>query len=227
MARESLRVPLLMFRLRSSSQNLHKIAKNTSVCPEEDKYSDSNIFGRYVYHGSNMEEILMSRDTVIFLLQRLDFVLSVEKSILNPVQEIEFLGVTINSLKMCVSLPQEKMLKIQSQCQDVHGKGQVTVHELTKSLGLLASTIQAVLPAQVNVRYLQQQQIKALRATQCYQVTALLNSNSKEELQWWIQNLQIFNGRYLIQPQKALTIRTDASKKGWGAVCQGIPTGGE
>ena len=177
--------------------------------------------------GQTMEEILMSRDTVIFLLQRLDFVLSVEKSILNPVQEIEFLGVTINSLKMCVSLPQEKMLKIQSQCQDVHGKGQVTVHELTKLLGLLASTIQAVLPAQVNVRYLQQQQIKALRATQCYQVTALLNSNSKEELQWWIQNLQIFNGRYLIQPQKALTIRTDASKKGWGAVCQRIPTGGE
>ena len=152
--------------------------------------------------GQTMEEILMSRDTVIFLLQHLGFVLNVEKSILNPVQEIEFLGVRINSLKMCLSFPKEKVLKIQSQCQDVHAKGQVTVHKLTKLLGLLASTIQAVLPAQVNVRYLQQQEIKALRATQCYQVTVLLNSNSKEELQWRIQNLQIFNGRYLIQPQK-------------------------
>ena len=175
--------------------------------------------------GQTMDEILMSRDTVIFLLKHLGFVLNLEKSILNPVQEIEFLVVTINSLKMCLSLTQEKVLKIQSQCQDVHARGQVIVHELTRLLGLLASTIQAVLRAQMNFRYLQQQQIKALRATQCYQATVFLNSNSKEELQWWIQNLQIFNGRYLFQPQNFLTIRTDASKRGWGAVCQGIPIG--
>ena len=73
--------------------------------------------------------------------------------------------------------------------QGVHAKGQVTVHELTELLGLLTSTIQEVLPAQLNVQYLQQQQIKALRATQCYQATVLLNRSSKEELQWWIQNL--------------------------------------
>ena len=46
MVRESLRVPVLMFRLGTSSQN-------TSVCHEEDKYSDGNIFGQYPYHGSN------------------------------------------------------------------------------------------------------------------------------------------------------------------------------
>ena len=49
--------------------------------------------------GQTMEEI------VIFLLHHLGFVLNLEKSILNPVQEIEFLGVTINSVKMCLSLP--------------------------------------------------------------------------------------------------------------------------
>ena len=53
MVRESLRVPLLMFWLGTSSKNLRKIAENTHVCTEEDKYSDSNIFGRYAYNGSN------------------------------------------------------------------------------------------------------------------------------------------------------------------------------
>ena len=38
----------------------------------------------------------------------------------------------------------------------------MTVHEQTKLLDLLASTIQAVLAAQINFRYLQQQQIKAI-----------------------------------------------------------------
>ena len=53
MVRESLRVPLFMFRLGTSSQNLRKIAENTNVCTEKDKYSDSNIFGRYACNGSN------------------------------------------------------------------------------------------------------------------------------------------------------------------------------
>ena len=73
---------------------------------------------RMVIHLNNMlvmsqtmAEILMSRGTVIFLLQHLGFVLKLEKSILNPVQEIEFSGVKISSLKMCLSLPHEKVLK--------------------------------------------------------------------------------------------------------------------
>ena len=75
------------------------------------------------------------------------------------------------------------------QRQDIHAKGLMTVHELRKILGLLASAIQAVLPAQMNFLRLQQQQVKAFQGIQCYQATVLLNSNSKEERQWWIQNL--------------------------------------
>ena len=73
--------------------------------------------------------------------------------------------------------------------------------------------------------HIQQQQIEALRATQCYEATVFLTSNSKEEFQWWIQNLQIFNEHFLIQTQNFLA-RADASTRGWGAIYQGIPTGG-
>ena len=53
--------------------------------------------------GQKMQESVLSRDTVIFFLQHLGFALNLEKSILNPVLEIEFLGVTTDSLKMCLS----------------------------------------------------------------------------------------------------------------------------
>ena len=56
--------------------------------------------------GQTMEEILMSRDTTILLLQHLCFILNLERSSLNPVQEIEILGLTINSVKMTLSLPE-------------------------------------------------------------------------------------------------------------------------
>ena len=142
MVNESLRISLLMFSLGTNSQNLHKIAENIDACTEENKYSGSNILRRYAYNGSNNGRILISRDTVIFLLQLLGFVLNLEKSILNPVQEIAFLGAAINSLKMCLSLLQEKVLRFQSQCQDIRAKGQVTVHEITKLLGLLVQFCQ-------------------------------------------------------------------------------------
>ena len=92
----------------------------------------------------------MSRDITIFLLQHLGFILNKEKSILNPVQEIEFLGLTVNSVKMALSLPEQRIKWIQDQCQDLFVKGLVTVLELTKLIDLLASTIQPVLPARLN-----------------------------------------------------------------------------
>ena len=130
--------------------------------------------------GQTMEEILMSRDTTIFLLQHLGFILNMEKSILNPVQEIEFLGLTVNPVKMTLSLSEPKIKRIQDQCQDLYVKGFVTVLELTKLIGLLASAIQAVLPAQLNFRYLQQQQINALKLDGSYQeVLSLTRSQGK------------------------------------------------
>ena len=54
--------------------------------------------------GQTMKGILMSRDTVIFLLKQLGFVLNLGNSILNAVQKIEFLDVTTISLKMCLFL---------------------------------------------------------------------------------------------------------------------------
>ena len=45
----------------------------------------------------------MSRYTTIFLLPDLGFILTMEKSILNPVQEMERLGLTVNSVKMTLS----------------------------------------------------------------------------------------------------------------------------
>ena len=48
----------------------------------------------------------------------------------------------------------------------------------------------------------------------------------KQELQWWIENSRICNGKGLIQGPPDLIIESDASKKGWGARCQRQSTGG-
>ena len=81
------------------------------------------MFGRYAYNGSNDRRnshvqrhcnLPPATFRLCFKLGELHF---------EPVQEIGFFGVTINTLMICPSLAQEKVLKIQSQCQDIHAKG--------------------------------------------------------------------------------------------------------
>ena len=56
--------------------------------------------------------------------------------------------------------------------------------------------------------------------------TITLNAMAKEELASWIKNLELSNGRAIIQPPSQILMQTDASKTGWGAVYQGIRTRG-
>ena len=132
----------------------------------------------------------------------------------------------VNSKTMRLFLPQEKVQKIKTQCLEVYRAQEITQLELTRLLGALTCTIQAILPARLQFPYLQQQQIATLKRSVSYKATATLNAMVKEKLAWWIKNLELNNGRAIIQPPSQILMQTDASKKGWGAVCQGIRTGG-
>ena len=66
-----------------------------------------------------IEETLMARDIVIFLLQLLGFVLNLKKSVLTPTQRIDFLGVTVDLSTMTLSLPQKKVSEVQKQCLEL------------------------------------------------------------------------------------------------------------
>ena len=165
--------------------------------------------------GHSLEEIVMSRDTVIFLLQHLGFVINWKKSVLTPEQEIEFLDLTINSVTLELFVKKTKIQKVVSKCQNLLNNPQTSILELTRLIGLLMSTIQAVLPARLNCRFLQIQQISPLSENLSYLDIIVLNQNSKIEQKWWVQNLELCNGRALIQPPVEVLIQTDASTKGW------------
>ena len=178
-----------------------------------------------VFMGQTMEEILMSRDTTIFLLQHLGFILNMEKSILNPVQEIEFLGLIVNSVKMTLSLPEQKIKWIQDQCQDLHVKGFVAVLELTKLIGLLASTIQVVLLAQLSISSAatdkcSKTQWAILRGPVLEQGvkerTTMVDSKF-ETLQWWIDNttsVLCYNKNRCLQEGVGCTFSRDTNRRG-------------
>ena len=176
--------------------------------------------------AASREEIIVARDTLIYLLQGLGFLINIKKSVLEPTQFIEFLGIEINSLEMTLQLPQEKKNQIVTQCQGLLEKSNVTIRELTRLVGRLSSTAVAILPAPLQYRAIQRQQIAELANKKNYNSLVTLTEEVKGELNWWIQNLHLTKGKSLISVAPEIVIDSDASLEGWGAYCLSHKTGG-
>ena len=68
--------------------------------------------------GRTLEEILMSRDALIFLLQHLGFVINLKKSVLKPFQQIDLLGLKLDTHTMTLELTEEKDEKDNSEMSE-------------------------------------------------------------------------------------------------------------
>ena len=53
-----------------------------------------------------------------------------------------------------------------------------------------------------------------------------VTEEAKEDLIWWMNNLQDFDAHSVVPPSADMIITTDASKSGWGATNQSNKTGG-
>ena len=67
----------------------------------------------------SVEQVLQHAASTLNLLEGLGFTVNYLKSVLVPSQQMEFLGSLVNSLDQSLSLPRDKIRKIQSKCQDL------------------------------------------------------------------------------------------------------------
>ena len=169
-------------------------------------------------------DLEIARDTLIFLLQHLGFVINVKKSVLTPAKKIEFLGIIIDSVKMEMSLSEVKVQKFIVKCLKMLDKKKVSIREISQLIGTLSST--AVLPAPLQYRFLQKLVIQELNFYLSYEKQIVLSPQGRAEIKWLINNIRLNNGRSIVWKPPQLLIRSDASKEGWGDYCQGERTGG-
>ena len=139
------------------------------------------------------------------MLHNLGFLISTRKSTLDPTSTLEFLGVLVDSEKMTLSLLQEKVEKIKTQCK-----------ELSKLIGWLSSTAVATFPAPLPYRTLIHQKIQEMISKSSLYLQLSLSKQAREELHWWIQNLSFYKGKFFISPPAQLILSLDISVQGWG-----------
>jgi hypothetical protein len=181
----------------------------------------------FLLMAQTMSEIIQARDSMIFLLEHLGFVLNHEKSVLEPSQQMRFLGVQINSVTMTLSVPEQKAQKLMDLCRWGKANPNMTALELSQIIGKLAATMPAVSYTMIHVRSLQRALRLSLQTNRSYGARVQLGKEARLELSWWNVSLSLRQGKPLIMSPPDMTIQSDAATSGgWGAHCQGWETGG-
>ena len=73
--------------------------------------------------NTSRERVLADLEVVIELLQRLGFIINWEKSVLDPAQNLEYLGLVIDSNRLSFALPIAKIEAVKAMCEAVLSEG--------------------------------------------------------------------------------------------------------
>ena len=189
-----------------------------------------------LFLGSCRNTLLNQMEFVRDLFQTLGLIINDKKSQMEPVQEIVFLGLTVSTLAMQVSLPKEKMARVQQEARQLHSKVETSVQKVAAFVGMTTAAKQAIRMAPLFHRHLQAliNKVVPLASTteevkQSYHQTINISLEAKEELRWWMQEAQNYNGAPISMAPPNLVIESDASYLGWGASVKGqeLRTGGQ
>ena len=148
------------------------------------------------------------------------------KSSLTPSNCIDFLGFTLNSLSMSITLTSTKTNGLIYTCNDALNQNTLTIRQLASLLGKITSCFPASKHGRLAYRGVERLKTAALKAN-CFnfEATVTLNEDAKNDIWWWLTNAHYLSNDIWLPPP-SLTIKSDACSLGWGGVLGDLPTGG-
>lgn len=166
-------------------------------------------------------------EDMVTKLENLGFSINFKKSVLVPAKRIVFFGLILDSELFRVFLTPEKLEKIISFGNFILKKDKITIRALSSFIGLIVHACYGVAVGRLHYRTLEREKVLALQLNaKNFDADITLSCDSKAEIQWWVQNLNVVNGKP-IRPQAIdCWIETDASLLGWGTKYDDKCTGG-
>ncbi len=174
--------------------------------------------------GPSFESALRDHQCFGNLLQMAGFLLHDVKSVKEPVQRIEHLGFIIDSRTMMLEVPRSKEEKIRSAVtkliKDIHRRKRVSIRRMASVIGLLVSVFPAVLYGKLHYRALERAKIAALAGSGKFERKCRWPRWCLDDLKWWRSSRPGWKCSFESRIP-TITITTDASLQGWGAIWEG------
>lgn len=151
------------------------------------------------------------------LLQRCGFAISWEKSVLKPTKIIKFLGFTLNSTSMELSLPEEKLERLYRGCVGLLNDPSPSIRHSAKIIGLIVSVLPAFAKGKCYYRELEACKNKALWPSGNFDKKHNLSEGARNNLSWWLSDIQSKVGVPVASlRQFDYEVFSDASLSGYG-----------
>ena len=180
-----------------------------------DQHSNRYLLADMLLIGRTLPEILMARGTLIFLLH-LGFVINLRKVVLHPVKQIEFMGLVKNTEKMTLALSEKKLKRVSTMSGDFHAAENFSLKSHRVNWPVVINcpdhfTSTNAVSTGANISSTQKGS---------YSGHVALVNLAREELHWWMENLELCHGR---KPETGTPYdHSDMSQqKAWG-ILQGI-----
>ncbi len=143
-----------------------------------------------------------------------------DKCKFEPTTSIEFLGMIIDTARFMAFAPDDKVQRIKSAVTllltMVSTKTQFKTMELQILTGLLGSVSLAVNPVRVWTREMYRHITRAIERGFVYISPRKTDTTAlTEELQFWNDNLDKYNGDELVRPAHEIEVYSDAGEHGW------------
>ena len=142
------------------------------------------------------------------------FVINNEKSDFNPKTKGKWLGTVIDTRELTFTIPQEKIAKLLEDITTYLNQDFLTPKQLSKVAGQLSSMHLAIGPL---VRLFTRNMYRFIEKRISWFEQKLVSKNVKEELEFWRDNINIYNGyTFKPRPLTSCLLFTDASDEGYG-----------
>lgn len=126
-------------------------------------------------------------EEALTLFMKAGFSISYPKSILTPVQRLDFLGFTLDTNAMKLYLPQHKVMKVLESCQLLLENPKPTIRSVASVVGLLISVIPAVKFGKLHYRDIEKCKNQSLKNSRGnFNNTCTLDTYALTNLHYWL-----------------------------------------
>lgn len=153
-------------------------------------------------------------------LEHLGFVVNRDKSQLEPTQELEYLGMIVDTTgpEPQYRVPAAKIRAVRSDIRRLLRASTVKPRALSRVLGKLCALTRAILPARTMLR----SSYDMLPPSRLWDTTEVtLSPASRADLTEWLEKMETWNGRVVAFGSHDHVLQTYASKSGGGATLDG------
>ena len=224
---EFFRFNVLPFGLSSAPRVFTKLLKPIFSKMREEGFCVLGYIDDSLIMGRSESECIQATKRLEELFTSLGFSINREKSSLLPSQQITFLGYILNSVKMTVSPTLKKRDKAVQIMDKLLSESNLKIRFVASALGFIVDLGKGIEYGANHFRFLERDKILALQRVGSlgYEGYMYLSREAKEEIKWWKRNVR-HRSKKVRQLQPDITLITDASSEGWGAVYGDEKTGG-